>query len=336
MGRFAPNSGHARSLSADHAAFRLSPAAALRADVLRGGDRTVARGQPACRHRPLPCDRPSRRTARRCCASNGLWVPCAALPAPELHTLFVCAGGGPQDWRQPALPLRLRQLARLGVRLGGISGGAFCWRRRACSPVATSPSTGSMPRPWPKPSRISRRARPATSIDGDRITCGGGVAPLDMMHALIAERMGSGFRAAGQRLVSAHRDLRAGRSATGERRRTLRYAPPGPPRRARDDGGNHRDAALPCRRRADGRRQRTAARPAVRVKVWHDLACGLSEAAPGTDRSPPAAKPALPRPDRLCHRLLKRQPFSRAFRNTYGQSPAAWRARQTATQLVDR
>jgi transcriptional regulator GlxA family with amidase domain len=30
-------------------------------------------------------------------------------------------------------------------------------------------------------------------LDGNRITCGGGVAPLDMMHALIAERMGSDF-----------------------------------------------------------------------------------------------------------------------------------------------
>ena len=30
-------------------------------------------------------------------------------------------------------------------------------------------------------------------IDGNVITCGGGVAPLDMMHAVIAERMGPHF-----------------------------------------------------------------------------------------------------------------------------------------------
>ncbi|WP_422636252.1 GlxA family transcriptional regulator, partial [Sinorhizobium fredii] len=32
-----------------------------------------------------------------------------------------------------------------------------------------------------------------SSTAPDRITCGGGVAPLDMMHALIAERMGTHF-----------------------------------------------------------------------------------------------------------------------------------------------
>ena len=30
-------------------------------------------------------------------------------------------------------------------------------------------------------------------LDGDRLTCGGGVAPLDMMHALLSERMGPAF-----------------------------------------------------------------------------------------------------------------------------------------------
>ncbi len=30
-------------------------------------------------------------------------------------------------------------------------------------------------------------------LDGERITCGGGVAALDMMHALIAERLGTAF-----------------------------------------------------------------------------------------------------------------------------------------------
>src|SRR4051794_4605993 len=33
-------------------------------------------------------------------ASNGLPIPCLPLPAPDLHTLFVCAGGGPDDWHR--------------------------------------------------------------------------------------------------------------------------------------------------------------------------------------------------------------------------------------------
>ncbi|MGD9509694.1 MAG: AraC family transcriptional regulator, partial [Geminicoccaceae bacterium] len=126
-------------------------------------------------------------------ASNDLTVPCAALPAPDLHALFVCAGGSPEDWRQPELPLLLRRLARLGVRLGGISGGAYLLAEAGLlagrdftihwehAPALAE----AFPEIVPRPARYV--------IDGDRITCGGGVAPLDMMHALIAERMGVGF-----------------------------------------------------------------------------------------------------------------------------------------------
>jgi AraC family transcriptional regulator, glycine betaine-responsive activator len=131
-------------------------------------------------------------------ASNGLAIPCLPLPAPDLHTpalhtLFVCAGGGPEDWRRPDLLPALRTLARRGVRLGGISGGAFLlaeagllagrdftihWEH-AVALVEAFPGI------VPRPARFV--------LDGDRITCGGGIAPLDMMHALIAERMGAGF-----------------------------------------------------------------------------------------------------------------------------------------------
>lgn len=126
-------------------------------------------------------------------ASSGLAVPCRRLAAGDLDTLFVCAGGNPGDWRQPRLPRLLRALARAGVRLGGISGGPFLlaaaglldgrdftihWEHAAALVEAF-------------PDLAPRQAR--FVIDGDRITCGGGVAPLDMMHALIAERMGADF-----------------------------------------------------------------------------------------------------------------------------------------------
>ncbi|MGO7785769.1 hypothetical protein ACC717_37965, partial [Rhizobium ruizarguesonis] len=41
------------------------------------------------------------------------------------------------------------------------------------------------------PDITPRQAR--LMIDGNRITCGGGIEPLDMMHVLIAERMGPDF-----------------------------------------------------------------------------------------------------------------------------------------------
>lgn len=126
-------------------------------------------------------------------ASSGLAVPCQPLEDADLHILFICAGGGPDDWRHPQILPPLRRLARRGVRLGGISGGPFLlaaagllsgrdftihWEHAAALIEA-------FPDLAPRPARFV--------LDGDRITCGGGIAPLDMMHALIAERLGSDF-----------------------------------------------------------------------------------------------------------------------------------------------
>ncbi|WAP68338.1 GlxA family transcriptional regulator [Jiella pelagia] len=111
----------------------------------------------------------------------------------KLFALLVCAGGEPRDWQDRQLPTELRRLARSGLRLGGISGGAYVlaeagllarrtftihWEHAAALKEA-------FPDLDPTPSRYV--------IDRDRLTCGGGVAPLDMMHALIAERMGPAF-----------------------------------------------------------------------------------------------------------------------------------------------
>lgn len=111
----------------------------------------------------------------------------------ELFALLICAGGEPRDWQDRQLSAELRRLSRSGIRLGGISGGAFVladagllakreftihWEHAAALKEA-------FPDLDPTPARYV--------IDRDRLTCGGGVAPLDMMHALIAERMGRAF-----------------------------------------------------------------------------------------------------------------------------------------------
>ncbi|MDX3924265.1 MAG: GlxA family transcriptional regulator [Shinella sp.] len=128
-------------------------------------------------------------------SSSGALVPCRPLAdyGGRLHTLFVCAGGNPGDWHSPELHALLRQLSRQGVRIGGISGGPYMlaaagllherdftihWEHAPALKEA-------FPHLNPRQARFV--------IDGNRITCGGGVAPLDMMHALIAERMGSVF-----------------------------------------------------------------------------------------------------------------------------------------------
>lgn len=127
--------------------------------------------------------------------SSGIPVPSIALPgrASGLHTVFVCAGGTPVDWAVPPVLACLRQLAREGVRIGGISGGPYLMA------AAGLLDDRDFTIHWEHapalmeafPSLAPRQARYV--LDGNRITCGGGVAPLDMMHALIAERMGSDF-----------------------------------------------------------------------------------------------------------------------------------------------
>lgn len=128
-------------------------------------------------------------------ASAGLFAPLENPPrrGAGLNAMFVCAGGNPADWRRPAVHRVLRRLAGEGVRLGGISGGPYVLAeagllkgRRFTLHWEHAPAlTEAFPDLKPEPARFV--------IDRDRVTCGGGIAPLDLMHALIAERMGGDF-----------------------------------------------------------------------------------------------------------------------------------------------
>lgn len=128
-------------------------------------------------------------------SSSGVQAPTGPLPtsAGNVAAVFVCAGGSPADWRRPAVVQTLRQLAGEGVRVGGISGGPYVLAeagllkgRRFTIHWEHAPALAEA-----FPDLRPERAR--FVIDGARITCGGGVAPLDLMHALIAERMGADF-----------------------------------------------------------------------------------------------------------------------------------------------
>ncbi len=129
-------------------------------------------------------------------SSSGLAVNCTdlAMLGETCHTIFVCAGGGPQDWAsvESMYPV-LRRLARKGVRIGGISSGAYVLA------AAGLLDNRDFTIHW-EHAEVLREAFPHLSprqaryvFDGDRVTCAGGVAPLDMMHTMIAERMGSHF-----------------------------------------------------------------------------------------------------------------------------------------------
>lgn len=128
-------------------------------------------------------------------SSSGAQVPAEALPTDKgtLHTLFVAAGGEPRDWTVQPVIACLRRLARQGVRIGGISGGPYLMaaaglldeRRFTIHWEHAEALTEAFPALRPEHARFI--------LDKDRPTCGGGVAPMDMMHALIAERMGAAF-----------------------------------------------------------------------------------------------------------------------------------------------
>ncbi|NBB46869.1 helix-turn-helix domain-containing protein [Rhizobium sp. CRIBSB] len=128
--------------------------------------------------------------------SSGFAIPCEelAIAGTKCHTIFVVAGGNPEDWSETtALHPVLRRLARQGARIGGISSGAFLLAAAGLLDghdfTIHWEHAPAMREAFPHLS--PRQARYV--LDGDRVTCGGGVAPLDMMHALIAARMGSAF-----------------------------------------------------------------------------------------------------------------------------------------------
>ena len=128
-------------------------------------------------------------------------------PAP-LDLLLLVAGGDPFAFDDPATMDWLRRLARRGVTVGGVSGGSVILARAGVM------DGYRMTVHWEHAAGLAERhpdlviERRLYVIDRDRVTCGGGTAPLDLMHALIAGHHGAAFA----RLVSdwfLHTDVRA-------------------------------------------------------------------------------------------------------------------------------
>lgn len=128
-------------------------------------------------------------------SSVGALFECVAMSEAGLDfdLVFVVAGGDPLELREPALNGWLRRLDRAGVRLGGISGGA------AILADAGLLANRRFTIHWQHFDALRARSadylmeRRLFVIDRDRYTCAGGVAPLDMMHAIIAADHGADF-----------------------------------------------------------------------------------------------------------------------------------------------
>ncbi len=127
-------------------------------------------------------------------SSGGLSVDCVRYrDGMPLHTVFVCAGGRPGDWPLAGTAALLRRCAKRGARIGGISGGPYLL---AAAGLLDGRDFTIHWEHAPALMEAFPHLRPRQTrfvMDGNRITCGGGIAPLDMMHALIAARMGPAF-----------------------------------------------------------------------------------------------------------------------------------------------
>ena len=128
-------------------------------------------------------------------ASSGAPVPCEAKlsTSPEFDLILVCAGGNPAAFNDHNVFAWLRRADALGIAIGGVSGGPYILARAGLM------KDRHMTVHWEHAAALAEEypdlmlSRALYIVDRDRLTCAGGVAPLDMMHALIAERHGASF-----------------------------------------------------------------------------------------------------------------------------------------------
>ena len=127
---------------------------------------------------------------------------------PPLDLLLVVAGGDPFAFDDPATLDWLRTMAARVPQVGGVSGGSVILAKAGLM------AGRRMTVHWEHTALLAERhpdmviERRLYVIDRDRVTCGGGTAPIDLMHALIAEQHGRVFA----QLVSdwfLHTDIRA-------------------------------------------------------------------------------------------------------------------------------
>jgi transcriptional regulator GlxA family with amidase domain len=129
---------------------------------------------------------------REVTASTGLGVHTHHLVGADIDvdTLFVCAGGNPATFADKATLQWLRRLARRGVQIGGVSGGPFILARAGLLDGHRCTIHWEHFPAFAESFPDLNVRRSLYVIDRNRLTCAGGVAALDMMHALITEQHG--------------------------------------------------------------------------------------------------------------------------------------------------
>lgn len=111
----------------------------------------------------------------------------------NLELVVVVAGGDPMMFRDEKVFQWLRHLSRHGVHLGGVSGGPVILA------AAGVMSQRRMTVHWEHATALAAKwpdlllERSLYVVDRDRVTCAGGIAAVDMMHALLDKHYGPLF-----------------------------------------------------------------------------------------------------------------------------------------------
>jgi transcriptional regulator GlxA family with amidase domain len=130
-------------------------------------------------------------------ASNGLSVASDHTIADPVRydTVLVCAGGNPATFSDSMTLAWLRRLARSGCAIGGVSGGPFILAKAGVLDGVRCTVHWEHLAAFVEAFPQIRPTRTLFEIDGARLTCGGGVAALDMMHAIIRRDHGQALAA---------------------------------------------------------------------------------------------------------------------------------------------
>ncbi len=112
---------------------------------------------------------------------------------PLLDLLLIVAGGNPFEYTNTDLQAWLRNMATRVETLGGVSGGsvvlAQCGLMEGRRMTVHWEHAEALAEAYPS-LLLERRIY---VMDRDRFTCGGGTAPVDLMHALITQHHGPAF-----------------------------------------------------------------------------------------------------------------------------------------------
>ena len=131
-------------------------------------------------------------------ASNGVEIRVDAGVGTEIKfdILLVCAGGNPSRFNHTPTLRWLRRIARMGIPLGGVSGGSYVLARSGLlDGYRCTIHWEHLPAFVENfPDVIAERS--LFVVDRKRLSCAGGISGLDMMHTLIEKQHGDELAAA--------------------------------------------------------------------------------------------------------------------------------------------